>query len=370
MDVVEATREYERWLRRRLKHLIAADLEYKHEQMASDAFSFLRGTFYRWAQVWPDLCADLTAAPTVLGIGDLHVENFGTWRDREGRLVWGINDFDEAATLPYTNDLVRLGTSALLAIEESSLQTPPQRACEAVLEGYTEALAKGGMPVVLAEHHRWLRDVAVGRLKEQRAYWENMKLRTLSRAPSARERGLLERAMPESGLEYEIGHRRAGMGSLGRQRFTAKVRWRGGTIAREAKPLTTSAWWWLRDGQAQPVQYEQIIGRALRVADPCLQVSKSWVVRRLAPDCSRVEIQHLTGIYDERRLLWSMGWETANVHLGSNRQLQAIKRDLRKRKGNWLGKAARRMRDATVADHRAWRKAWRSRPERLDFHAN
>ena len=48
----------------------------------------------------------------VLAIGDLHLENFGTWRDAEGRLVWGINDFDEAWALPYTNDLIRLATSA------------------------------------------------------------------------------------------------------------------------------------------------------------------------------------------------------------------------------------------------------------------
>jgi len=36
----------------------------------------------------------------VLAVGDLHVENFGTWRDAEGRLIWGVNDFDEAWRLP------------------------------------------------------------------------------------------------------------------------------------------------------------------------------------------------------------------------------------------------------------------------------
>src|SRR5262249_20118319 len=51
----------------------------------------------------------------------LHVENYGSSRDAEGRLVWGINDFDEAGPPPYTNDLVRLATSAWLAIEIGSL---------------------------------------------------------------------------------------------------------------------------------------------------------------------------------------------------------------------------------------------------------
>src|SRR5262245_32358222 len=52
--------------------------------------------------------SDLTDAPRLLAVGDLHVENFRTWRDAEGRLVWGVNDFDEVAEMPYAVDLVRL----------------------------------------------------------------------------------------------------------------------------------------------------------------------------------------------------------------------------------------------------------------------
>jgi len=42
-------------------------------------------------------------------------KNFGTWRDGDGRLVWGVNDFDEAAVMPYPLDLVRLAASIRLA---------------------------------------------------------------------------------------------------------------------------------------------------------------------------------------------------------------------------------------------------------------
>src|SRR6266404_1483588 len=168
MNVVESTRAYDRWLEQRLRVIVKRDLKLKHRRMAEDPFSFLRGSFYRWAQVWPELCAGLATAPYVLGIGDLHIENFGTWRDGEGRLIWGINDFDEATTLAYTSDLVRLCTSALIAIGESRLATPARRACDSVLEGYTESLRDAGLPLVLAERNRWLRDLAVGRLKEQR----------------------------------------------------------------------------------------------------------------------------------------------------------------------------------------------------------
>src|ERR1700678_67153 len=113
MDIKQANTAYESWLSKKIP-LLPADLKLKHQRMAETPFQFLRATFYRWSQLWPQICPDLTAAPPVLGVGDLHVENFGTWRDSEGRLIWGINDFDEACKLPYPVDLVRLAVSAIL----------------------------------------------------------------------------------------------------------------------------------------------------------------------------------------------------------------------------------------------------------------
>ena len=80
-------------------------------------FQFLRGTYWRWAETIhePKVCPELEGAPQVLCVGDIHVENFGTWRDADGRLIWGVNDFDEAAVMPYLHDIVRLATSAVLA---------------------------------------------------------------------------------------------------------------------------------------------------------------------------------------------------------------------------------------------------------------
>ena len=116
--------------------VVRADLDTKHADMAADAFTFFRATFYRWCQLWPEVCRDEAAAPRLLALGDPHVENFGTWRDTEGRLVWGANDFDEAHALPYTNDLVRLATSARLAAAEGALVVSTRDACAAILAGY------------------------------------------------------------------------------------------------------------------------------------------------------------------------------------------------------------------------------------------
>src|SRR6516164_4808771 len=127
-DIRQATREYENWLARHFR-VLKIDLRLKHRMMAEDPFSFLRATFYRWMQLFWAICPKANQAPELLAVGDLHVANFGTWRDAEGRLIWGINDFDEAYPLPYSNDLVRLATSANLAIHTNHLRIKLSDAC-------------------------------------------------------------------------------------------------------------------------------------------------------------------------------------------------------------------------------------------------
>jgi hypothetical protein len=77
-------------------------------------------------------------------------------------------------------------------------------------------------------------------------------------------------------------------------------------------------------------------------------------VRRLAPDCTRIELSALPVQRDEIRLLHAMGWETANVHLGTL-GARAILRDLSRRPANWLFRAAERMAQAVIKDWELWR---------------
>jgi len=133
---------------------VRADVQLKHEIMRGGRFPFFRATFYRWAQLWPCLPATIRDAPAVCGIGDAHGENFGTWRDREGRLIWGGNDFDEAAVPPFTHDLVRPAVSALSAKRQGSLQTRDGSMLEASLVGYSAGLKHGGAPFVLEDRKR------------------------------------------------------------------------------------------------------------------------------------------------------------------------------------------------------------------------
>jgi hypothetical protein len=346
MKIAKATSKYETWLARRLK-IIDPDLQFKHEQMRSAVFPFLRATYYRWAQIWADVCGTAAVAPRVLAVGDLHVENFGTWRDVEGRLIWGINDFDETWRLPYTNDLIRLATSALLA----EIECDAKAGIAALLKGYLDGLEAGGRPIALAEHHPALRAMATARLKDPELFWE--KLHALPEVQGDVPAGAtkaIARWMPERGLHWRVVHRVAGLGSLGRQRFVALAEWHGGSIAREAKALAPSACWWAEEGEGTaPIHYQEILDRSVRCLDPFVHVRQKWIVRRLAPDCSRIELSQLPRERDETRLLHAMGWETANVHLGSAKA-RVLLADLKKRPQGWLLTAARAMEKAVRAD--------------------
>jgi hypothetical protein len=361
MNIVKATKKYEDWLRLQIR-LVEPDLRFKHEQMAAALFPFFRATFYRWLQVWPEECPGLDRVPEILSVGDLHVENFGTWRDTDGRLIWGINDFDEAAVYPYTMDLVRLATSAVLAAQEKRLAMRPKDATSAILSGYIQGMEEGGLPFVLGEHHIWLREIAESKLRDPVLFWGKIDRLPTIRGPipeSARE--AIEHLLPERGMLYRLARRRAGLGSLGRLRVVAIADWKGGRLAREAKALTSSAAQWLQTKRGPgEILYAAILGRAIRCRDPYVQMRGHWIVRRLSPSCSRVELEMLGTNRGELRLLHAMGRETANIHLGTPEKRRAILKDLRSRKVDWLSNAAEAMAESMEKDWKVWRERWQS----------
>ncbi|MEU1073740.1 MULTISPECIES: DUF2252 domain-containing protein [unclassified Streptomyces] len=109
--------------------LLAADpaaFRVKFRKMAASAFAFYRGTACLF---YADLDAE-TAGRGAGGVhsgpyldertgrvwihGDLHAENFGTYMDANGRLIFNVNDFDEAYVGPFTWDLQRFAASLAL----------------------------------------------------------------------------------------------------------------------------------------------------------------------------------------------------------------------------------------------------------------
>ena len=358
MNIREATRSYEGWMRR-CTIVVESDLRSKHEQMREDAFLFLRGTFYRWAQHWPQICADLTQAPKVVACGDLHVGSFGTWRDSEGRLCWGVDDFDEAFPLPYTNDLVRLATSVTIVNDSKKLTISLKAGCDAILEGYQETLKQGGCPIVLAEHQQNLERLGIEAFAPPPDFWEKLNELPVVRGNLPRDVKLtLEKTLPDPKMDYKVVRRAAGLGSRGQQRFVAIAHWHGGWIAREAKAMLPSSCVWLsgRVGRIQSY-YRQAISAAVRSRDPFQRIDGTWLIRRLSPDSNPIEIEDLPKKRDEEALLHAMGTEAANVHLGSRRVVNRILQDLRRRKAGWLRSAAKEMAKVTQRD---WKKYTKS----------
>ena len=350
--ILESTRDFEVWLGSQID-LVPADLDYKHQQMKTGAFAFLRSTYYRWAETWEQYCPELGNSPTILAVGDLHVENFGTWRDAEGRLIWGVNDFDEAERMPYALDLARMGVSAALSIEASHLDLELNATCLAILSGYREALSSGGKPFVLAENHDWLRRLALGKLRNPVKFWQK-----LSSLPEAEgivpESAKLElrQMIPNVDLEHNLLARRSGLGSLGRQRFVALANWQGGKLAREVKAFVPSGWLWANPHtQQNRHSYQTLADNAVRCHDPFLRIHENWIGRRLAPDCCRVELGALPDNTTAMKLLYAMGFEAANIHLASPDMRKTLLEDLEKRgEVKWLFDAVSKMTEATNRD--------------------
>jgi hypothetical protein len=348
-DIMQSTRAYEAWLRAKLRRaVVAKDLERKHEKMADSAFGFLRATYWRWAETVLEICPEMAKAPAVLSIGDIHLENFGTWRDADGRLVWGVNDFDEAAEMPYALDLIRLATSAHLAHTAAG----PDKLSVAILGGYTRGLV-APRPTVLDRDHGWLLDQVSVSEKKRAKFWKKIEEGKWMTAP-APYRKALSAAMPAPRLAMKTAPRTAGAGSLGRPRWIGLADWHGAPVVREAKAVLPSVWLRAHSERATRIRCGEIATGRFRAADPWYRISKGIVVRRLSPNNRKIEADDDPAILLSDQMLDLMGFEIASVHLGVGNRATAIKRDLARRKSNWLSDCATRMAAAVETDRAAW----------------
>ena len=234
----------------------------------------------------------------------------------------------------------------------------PAEVCEAVWDGYISGLKSGGGPFVLAESHGWLRAQATSVLRDPVAFWKKF---DVGKAPAVKApaavMAAMKAALPKDAKILRCVHRQSGLGSLGRPRYAVVADWNGGKIAREAKAIITNGHDWAngRNG-TQPQNMSRMIAHALRGTDPFNHVQGGWVMRRLSPDCSRIELAQLPKSRDEGAMLHAMGVETASTHLSAATQEKLLKTAANKLKRKWLAKAAEAMLEATLSDWKAWKK--------------
>jgi len=354
ISIQQSAKDYEQWLRSQLKDdFVAKDLDGKHDKMASSAFAFLRATYWRWAETVLDLCPDLAKAPAALAVGDIHLENFGTWRDDDGRLTWGVNDFDEAADMPYGLDPLRLAVSAVLADKKASTK----EICAAILEGYQKGLEAPQAFVLDDEDHTWLRKQFIASEEDRTHFWQKIDALPKTSKPVPEEiRKAIIADMPEQGLTVTFRPRTAGTGSLGRPRFVGIADWRGGRVVREGKALLPSGWTLVEGRGAQKLRNAEIVAGTYRAPDPWYCVDGSVVVRRLSPNTHKIEVEDDASVLLAPKMLAAMGHELANIHLGTGQNKAAIKKDIDARKGSWLTDAADKAAEFVRREYKDWAK--------------
>jgi uncharacterized protein (DUF2252 family) len=118
-DPIREFMEFNRPFARRNPEL----LQYKVARMAAGPFAFFRGTFHLFARDVLDRMSGplplLTGAGVEMDlVGDLHSENYGTFKAEGGDTHYDINDFDETTRGRFDFDVCRLATSHFLAARE------------------------------------------------------------------------------------------------------------------------------------------------------------------------------------------------------------------------------------------------------------
>ena len=224
----------------------------KYQEMAQDAFTFLRGSCHLF---YEDLHTSgaLRNAPSVWSCGDLHLQNFGTFKGNATppgsprKLVYfDINDFDEAALVPSSWDLVRFVTSLLVANLAENSQDSIDLAHD-FLTTYARSLATGKAGVLYRENASGsIRDLLQNLRKRDRAQFLSQRLdrqtRALRRIPTkiltaspadiAIVQSLIQpwantQSDPDFFKILDITNRIAGNGSLGLPRYFILVQGKG-----------------------------------------------------------------------------------------------------------------------------------------------
>ena len=332
------------------------DVQRKYDAMRADPFVFFRGTAHLFWEDWP-AATPLDDAPLVWATGDLHLENFGSYRGDTGLTYFDLNDFDESALAPATRDPARFLTSARLAAQSLRLDSVTVNELSATYLDAASALTDGKA--------RWIeRATATGMIRD---LLRLAKLRTRRRLLAARtvvERGrprirvdgtrafalpaqqrkvvkscidtfARSQPDPECYTVLDVAGRIAGMGSLGTRRYVVLIRGKRGSNeerlldVKEAPSSTLAKHLGARLSRAQPRWPNDAarivaIQRRMQAISPALLSTVSlaggrFVVRELQPTEDRLMLGRWNGKLDRlREVMVAMGHLTAWAQLRSS----------------------------------------------------
>ena len=227
----------------------AERLSIKYQRMHGNPFAFLRGTSHLF---YERLSAAklFKASPPVWICGDLHLENFGSYKGNNRLAYFDLNDFDEAALAPASWELVRFLTSLLVGAESLSISpTEARTLCSVFLDDYASSLALGKAFWIESETAQGvIRDLLEGLRDRQRIKFiaahtvmkgksrvlklDGKKALAVSDAQRVAVTGFMARfaktqSQPEFFKVIDVARRIAGTGSLGVKRYTILVNGKG-----------------------------------------------------------------------------------------------------------------------------------------------
>lgn len=326
-------------------------LALKYGRMAADPFTFFRGSCHLFYEDMPadGICG---GAPPVWLCGDLHLENFGSYKGDNGLAYFDINDFDEGILGPATWDLARFLTSLWLGAEQIGLNQRQGLSLErSFVSSYREALAGGKA--------RWVeRGVAagmvgdlLGNLQGRRAFLDSRTelagrgTRRIRRDPGKNleipepERRKIARLVehfahgqpqPEAYGFIDLAGRIAGTGSLGLRRYEILVEGKGspgGNYLLDLKEAQVSSL--ARHTRLPQPPWPSEAGRAIEIQRRVQAVSpallhaaeldgRSWILRELQPSKDRLRLDGWEGKLGRlERVVGTMGRLVAWGQLGS-----------------------------------------------------
>ncbi|MFN3432604.1 MAG: DUF2252 family protein, partial [Candidatus Sericytochromatia bacterium] len=356
----KATRDVAAAVKRANAPLAVRDAELiarKYEAISNNPFSFFRGTAYLYYADVAEV-AGLRTAVTIPLMGDLHLENLGTYRTATGVIAYDLNDFDEAAPGPYTWELARLAVSIHLAAEANGMAPQADALVKAFLKAYAghlgrldakslqQPLTTGGPAVkaAIAKAGAASRVKFLAKLGADGRFVPGKKLRAVTPETASAVRDAVatySRGRAEGAAFFrvkDVGQSLAGTASLGRYRYSAWIE--GPTneptddvildIKEQLVPILSPKATAPQADRACAAQRHFLPGTEPLMGTVMLR-GASMLVREYSPDKESVELSSLKTPADVEDYLDTVALAAARAHARSGKQ-QAIL-------GEWAAKA-------------------------------
>ncbi|MTJ07386.1 DUF2252 domain-containing protein [Anabaena sp. UHCC 0204] len=305
-------------------------LKLKYKKLATDPFSFFRGTCHLFYEDFPPDSL-LNSAPLTWICGDLHLENFGSYKGENRLVYFDINDFDESVLAPCTWDLVRFVTSIIVGSHAVGINDAESlHLSDIYLKTYTATLAEGKPGTVEKETAKGLvKDLLASLQKRERVKFlkkyskenngkrcldiEKKRIKKATESEQENVKKLIRHwhhSTDQNADFYEIidiQKRIAGNGSLGLERYVILVEGHGSPDGnylldfKETHPsslqpyLTVSQPKW-HTHAARVVNIQQRLqGTSPALLEGIDDGDKSYVLRELQPEQDTVSLQAWDG---------------------------------------------------------------------------